>query len=84
MENKRLKQKIATCLINEDLNFFEEFAEKGWFSAGIRLTRQQVIQGLVNFMLEMLAPGETTLSKQELKRRILKKIREVSYNERSS
>jgi hypothetical protein len=71
MGNKKLKRKIATCLINSELNCLDKSKKHGWFSAGIRLSHTQMVEGLVDFILGMVAREENSNSRESLKQRIL-------------
>lgn len=67
MENKKLKRKIAACLISNELGF----VDKDWFAAGEKLSRANMVDGLTNFMLGMVAREESSDSKAELKKGVM-------------
>lgn len=67
MENKKLKRKIAACLISNELGF----VDKDWFSAGEKLSHGNMVDGLTNFMLRMVAGDSDSDSKATLKKGVL-------------
>ena len=72
MKRKQLKQKVVAFLNREEIDFLDRMGKDAWFSTGMKLSRTQIIEGLVNLMMEMGVIGKGVDSKEELKKHILK------------
>ncbi|MBU2540431.1 MAG: hypothetical protein KJ593_00865 [Candidatus Omnitrophica bacterium] len=73
-KRKALKQKVVTFLNREEIDFLDKLGKDAWFSTGMKLSRTQIIEALVNLMMEMGVGGKGVDSKEELKQHILKAL----------
>ncbi len=73
-KEKMLKQKVVAFVNREEMDFLDRLGKDAWFSTGMKLSRTQIIEALVNLMMEMGVKGDGISSKEELKKHILKAI----------
>jgi len=73
---KKLKQKVVAFLNRQEIDFLDKLGNDAWFSTGMKLSRTQIIEALVNLMMELGVKGEGVDSKEELKQRIIKAFEE--------
>ncbi|MEW6009455.1 MAG: hypothetical protein AB1629_07470 [Candidatus Omnitrophota bacterium] len=69
-KTKELKQKVVAFLNREEIDFLDKLGKDAWFSTGMKLSRTQIIEALVNLMMEMGVKANGVASKEELKRHI--------------
>ncbi len=74
-KRKELKQKVVSFLNREEIDFLDKLGKDAWFSTGMKLSRTQIIEALVNLMMEMGVKGKGVDSKEELKEHILAGIK---------
>lgn len=68
----KLKQKVVTFLNRDEIDFLDKLGKDAWFSTGMKLSRTQIIEALVNLMMEMGVKANGVNSKEELKHHIIR------------
>ncbi len=78
-KEKILKQKVVAFLNRDEMDFLDKLGKDAWFSTGMKLSRTQLIEALVNLVMQFGVLGKGINSIEEFKKRILKAAGRFEY-----
>jgi hypothetical protein len=71
---KELKQKVVTFLNRDEIDFLDKLGKDAWFSTGMKLSRIQIIEALVNLMMQFHVQGKGVTNKEDLQKHIIQAL----------
>ncbi len=73
--NKKQVHRVVTFLDRSQVDYLDKLGKDALFSTGVKFPRTRVISALINLMQEANVSGEGLRSDEELKKRLLQKLR---------
>ena len=72
--------RVITTLGRQEIDFLDKLGKDALFSTGHKLSYNEILQGLIDFAMDMGISGENIDSKDELKKSILQQVMKTGVN----